>query len=72
MFYDYSKLKGRIIEKFGSQARFAEAMELSTTSLSLKMTGQIPFKQTEIARACDLLGVEPTQIGVYFFALKVK
>lgn len=72
MAYDYSKLLGRVIEVFGSQAKFAEAMQLSERSVSLKLTGKVGFKQTEIAKACPLLSLADTDIPEYFFTLKVQ
>lgn len=44
MAYDYSKLLGRITEKFGTQARFSGAMGMSERSLSLKLNSKVPFK----------------------------
>ncbi len=72
MAYDYSKLLGRITEKFGTQAEFAKAMELSERSLSLKLNGKVGFKQNEIAKACPLLDLTGTDIPGYFFTLKVQ
>lgn len=72
MAYDYSKLLGRITEKFGTQAKFAEAMELSERSLSLKLNGKVGFKQNEITKACPLLDLSETEITSYFFTLKVQ
>lgn len=70
--YDYSKLLGRITEKYGSQAKFATALELSERSLSLKLNGKTGFRQQEIDKACELLDVSKTDIPMYFFALKVQ
>ena len=42
MAYDYSKLLGRITEKFGTQARFSGAMGMSERSLSLKLNSKVP------------------------------
>lgn len=70
--YDYSKLLGRIVEKFGTQAKFAEAMGISERSLSLKLNGKVGWKQPEIAKACSLLELEDFDIPVYFFTLKVQ
>ena len=69
MSYDYSKLLGKIIELYGSQANFAREMGLSSRSLSLKLNGKIGFKQVEIERACQLLKIKRTDIDKYFFAL---
>ena len=72
MAYDYRKLCGRFVEKFGTQGRFAKAMGISERSLSLKLNGKVPFKQPEITKACELLEIEPTGIADYFFALGVQ
>lgn len=67
--YDYSKLCGLIVEKYGTQAKFAEAMGLSERSVSLKLNGRVGWKQAEIAQACKLLGIRATTIAAYFFAI---
>jgi len=70
--YEYSKLLGRITEKFGTQAKFAEAMGLSERSLSLKLNGKVGFKHNEITKACQLLEITGAEITSYFFTLKVQ
>ena len=72
MAFDYSKLKGRIIEKFGSQSEFAKAMKWSERTLSKKITGKIPWKQTDICSAIQLLGLSDKDIQEYFFKMKVQ
>jgi hypothetical protein len=67
--YNYAKLLGRIVEKFGTQMRFADAMQMSERSVSLKMNGLRPWKQTQIAKACSLLDIPEEEIGAYFFAI---
>ena len=51
MAYDYSKLLGRITEKFGTQARFSGAMGMSERSLSLKGVERMAYYRT-----CPLCG----------------
>lgn len=70
--YDYSKLRGRIIEICGSQEEFARRTGMSARSVSLKMTGKIPFKQQEIASAIVVLGLSRSDIPAYFFELDVQ
>lgn len=70
MSYDYSKLLGRITEKYGTQSSFAAAMKLSERTLSLKLNSKIAFKQTEILKSCQLLGICVDDIPTYFFCLK--
>ena len=72
MKFDYSKLKGRIIEKYGSQEAFAKAMQTSQRTLSQKMTGKIYFRQDEINKAMDLLSIESEEASAYFFTPKVQ
>lgn len=70
--YDYAKLLGKIVEKYGTQYRFADAIGLSERTLSLKMGGKVGWKQDEIAKACELLCINEREIHKYFFALKVQ
>ena len=72
MAYDYSKLQGRIVEKYGTQGKFASALGLSEHSLSKKLTGQTHFKQQEITKSCDLLGIAVPEMHEYFFTMKVQ
>lgn len=72
MSFEYSKLAGKIKEKFGTQLKFAKAMGLSERSLSLKINGTRNWKQSEIVRACELLSIKPEEIHEYFFRVKVQ
>ena len=72
MAFDYSKLRGRIVEKFETQAKFAVAMELSERTITCKLRNKIPWKQGEILKAINLLGLDETDIQEYFFKLKVQ
>lgn len=72
MAYDYSKLIGRIIEKYTSRGSFAKAMGLSERTMSLKLNSLVSFKQAEISKACELLEVNDEEIPAYFFTLKVQ
>lgn len=70
--FDLSKLKGRIIEVCGTQGEFAKRMGWSERTTTQKMTGKIMWTQTDIQKAVDVLGLEDTEINVYFFTLKVQ
>lgn len=41
--YDFSKLKGRIVEKFGSQAAYAEYKGWSPQALNRKLQNAVRF-----------------------------
>lgn len=72
MAFDYSKLKGRIIEKYDSQSSFANAMEWSERTLSLKLNGKLFWKQSDICKAVNLLELSADDIQDYFFKEKVQ
>ena len=68
MAYDYSKLRGKIKEVYGTQAAFAEAMDMAQTSLSFKLNNTSEWSQDEMERAMDLLHIPRTSVRTYFFA----
>ena len=70
--FDYGKLRGRIVEKFGSQKQFSQAMHMTESALSLKLTGSTYFSQVEILRVAKLLDIGPKEISLYFFTPAVK
>lgn len=72
MAFNYNKLKGRIIEVFGSQSEFAKAMDWSERTLSLKMNGKVPWKQPDILKAVSLLNLSESDIQEYFFTMEVQ
>lgn len=72
MAFDYNKLRGKIVEKYGSQVEFAKAMKWSERTLSCKMNGKIPWKQTDICAAIKLLELSENDIQEYFFTMKVQ
>lgn len=72
MAVDYAKLKGKIVEKCGSQQEFAKKLGLSEHSLSLKLNNRVCWKQSEIIRACDILGILIENVHEYFFEAFVQ
>ena len=64
---DFSKLRGRIREVFGTERDFAVKLGLSGTSLSKKLNGRVDFSRNEIAQTLSILNIPPDQISDYFF-----
>ncbi|MYY95271.1 DUF739 family protein [Ligilactobacillus salivarius] len=71
MSYDYSKLLGKIVEKCGTQLIFSERMGLSERTISLKLNRKVPWKDTEIVKAAEILEIPSNEIVEYFFKIKV-
>ena len=67
MQYEYRKLIGRIIEKFGTRKNFAEAVGISENSMSLKLNGKTDFSRDDMARWGELLEIDVSEFGSYFF-----
>lgn len=72
MAFNYNKLKGRIVEVFGSQIEFAKAMDWSERTLSLKINGKVAWKQNDIVKAVRLLNLSEGDIQEYFFTMEVQ
>lgn len=72
--YDFSKARGRIKEKLGSEAKFAEKLDISPAALSSKFNNKSDFTATEISRATDkdVLDLDIEEIGLYFFTRKLE
>lgn len=69
--FDYSKLKGKIKEVFGTQEAFAEAMDMTQGALSQRLNNTVSWKPVEIVKACALLYIPLSDSWLYFFTLKV-
>jgi hypothetical protein len=71
MKFDFSKLRGRIVEKFRSVSNFAKEIGESPQAVSGKLTGQRAMTKNDIIKWCKPLEIELNEIGEYFFTLKV-
>lgn len=69
MRFNYSKLKGRIIEICGMQKVFATRLGVSECALTSKLTGHTYFTQGEIKKATEILFIDQRDIYAYFFTV---
>lgn len=67
---DYSRLRGKIIERGLTQKECAEKIGISEGQLNRKLAEEYSFRQDEISRLCTLLAIPVTKIGQYFFCPK--
>ena len=67
MAYKTDKLKARIIEKFGDQKSFAEALGMQESTLSRILSDGREWKGSMMMRAIELLEIPAVQVDSYFF-----
>lgn len=70
--FDYSKLKGRIKEKFDNQKAIADHLSYGYTSLSMKLNNQVSFSQEDIIELSKVLEIPDEKVSAYFFNVKVR
>lgn len=70
--YDTSKLRGRIIEKFGSQTEFVKAVGNSPSFVSQYLNGKgIDLDQSTIDKWAAALDIAVPDYPIFFFTKKV-
>lgn len=65
--YNYSRLKRKIKEIYGTYIEFSKDLNISNSTLSRKLNGVSSFNQEEILLACKLLKIPIDKIPDYFF-----
>lgn len=69
--FDYSILKGKITEKYGSQYNFAKVIELNKSVLNNRLNHKNEFSANEIFKISSLLKEDDediiSAIGKFFF-----
>lgn len=68
--YETAKLRGRIVEKYGTIGKFAEAVGKTRAAVSNYLNGSSNLSQDVILQWCDLLDISEKEIPAYFFTLK--
>lgn len=71
MAFEYGKLRGRIVEKYGSLSKFARKLGVSDNTFSKKMNNKVRFTPDDIIAITALLEISNDEIGAYFFTEKV-
>lgn len=67
-----NKLKGRIVEIFGSQRKFAEHIGKSEITVTKKLSGASQFSLNDITEWCNALDIQSDEVGLYFFANELQ
>ena len=66
--YNFQKLKGRMVEYYGTQGNFAKAMGTSKQCLSRKLHNKIRFTYEEIGFMIKNLHIKPEEVQEIFFS----
>ena len=64
MSYDF--LAGRLRQLKMQQRDLARALAMSETSLSLRMTGQVPWRVDEMYSVLRIIKASPDELPLYF------
>ena len=72
MTFDYSRLRGKIREVFGTETAFSKSLGIGRVSLSQRLNNMTEFSRSEMLKSCDLLSIPYSEIPIYFFAAKVQ
>lgn len=66
-YFKYNKLRGRIVEKFKTNAAFARELGISEVSMSKKLSCKTGFSQDDILSWAKLLDIKAEEYPIYFF-----
>ena len=64
---DYAKLRGRIREKYGTEANFAKKLGKTRAWLSAILNNKINLKKSTMELFIEYLDIDSSEINVYFF-----
>lgn len=70
--FNYNKLRGRIVEKYGNTSCFAKSFGISKASMSLKLNNKINFSSQEMLEVSELLEIPKAEIPDYFLTTKTQ
>lgn len=70
--FDFSRLRGRIVEIFSSQRNFSKYINMSESMISARLNNDIEMTNKEIIQWANALEIEITEIPRYFFTEKVQ
>ena len=72
MGYDYSKLRGRIVEKYCNVKAFADVLGVSRQSVDAMLHDKVGLTRDKMVIWAELIDIPAKDYLVYFFAKKVQ
>lgn len=62
-----NKLRGKIVEKYGTCGEFAKAIGVSRNTVSYKLNDRVMITLPDLVEWSDKLGITASEIGDYFY-----
>lgn len=72
MEFDYSKLRGRIVEKFGSIEAFSSETSITNISVSKKLNNKVPISRADMIEWSKLLEIPVEEYGLFYCTEKLN
>ena len=69
MSFNYDKLRGKIIECYGTIEKFSQELGVTPTTVGRKLSGKGGWTQDEIIKSCELLTIPVNDLSAYFFTV---
>lgn len=60
------KLRGRIIERFGTIGAFTSNLGISATTASNVLSGKTTPTSKQLPKWCEALDIDPAETGIFF------
>ena len=70
--FDYTDLRAKIKEVYGTEQNFAKALEIGRVALSQKLNNDSDFTRKQMLKAAELLGFGVDEIPHYFFTERYR
>ena len=70
--FDYSKLRGRIVEKFGNMNAFANEVGISQIALSRKLNNKTSITREDMINWSKVLDISIDEYGAFYFVEKLN
>jgi len=67
----HSKLRGRIVEKFGTYRAFAKELGVSEQIVISKLNGRSGFSDKNIIQWSNALDIREDEVGAFYFTQKL-
>ena len=66
------ELRGRIVQKYGSQGLFAKHLGKTEQTITSKLNGRSKFTREDILEWCNALCIDTDDVGKYFFSQELS